>query len=153
MIRYQWKFRTCGGRLQICKNILFCFSDCPRTRYSSSPFSLTTFLTARKFKQVNPTTRISLCDVFFCLSFTFIAGTVLSYIYTYIIIEYFKETQNKIKKAMFAALTPGLVFLPTAIGKYLVLRRSSEIIRADKSFLPVLFSTRRRDSFVPYHAI
>ena len=100
---------------------------------------LTTFLTARKFKQVNPTTRISLCDVFFCLSFTFIAGTVLSYIYTYIIIEYFKETQNKIKKAMFAALTPGLVLLPTAIGKYLVLRRSSEIIRADKSFLLCFF--------------
>ena len=55
------------------------------------------------------------------------------------LIEYFKETQNKIKKAMIAALTPGLVLLPTAIGKYLVLRRSSEIIRADKSFLLCYF--------------
>ena len=79
---------------------------------------LTIFLAARKFKKVNPTKSISLCHVLICLSFIFIATTVLSYIYTYIIIEYFKEMQNKIKKATIAALTPGLVLLPTAIGKY-----------------------------------
>ena len=100
---------------------------------------LAIYLTARKFKQVNPATSSSLCHVFICLSFTFIACVVVSYTYTYVIIEYFKDTKSKIKKAMIAFVTPGIVFPLTAIGKYLVLRRSSEIIRADKSFLLLYF--------------
>ena len=100
---------------------------------------LSIYLAARQFKQVNPTSDYSLCQIFFCLSFAFLASIVLSYIYTSIIAEHFKETQNKIKKAMIAALTPGIVLLPTAIAKYLVLRRSSELIPADKAFVMCYF--------------
>ncbi len=94
---------------------------------------------ARKFKQINPISECSLCHICFCLSFIFLAGTVVSYIYTYVIVEYFKQTESKIKKAMIAALTPGLVFVPTAIAKYLVLRRSSEMVTAEKAFVLCYF--------------
>jgi hypothetical protein len=41
------------------------------------------------------------------------------------------HVQNKIKKAIIAAITTG-IFLPvTAIAKYIVLRKSSEIIPSD----------------------
>ena len=63
----------------------------------------------------------------------------MSYIYTYVIIVYFRETEGKIKKATIAALTPGIALLPTAIGKYLVLRKSSKLIAADKAFLMCYF--------------
>jgi hypothetical protein len=97
------------------------------------------YLAARKFKKVNPTSDYSLSQIIFCLSFTFLACTVIAYLYTYVIVEYFKKTQNKIKKAMIAALTPGIVLLPTAVAKYLVLRRSSELIPADKAFVMCYF--------------
>ena len=40
---------------------------------------------------------------------------------------------------MIAALAPGLVFVPTAIAKYLVLRRSSKMMTADKAFVLCYF--------------
>ncbi len=40
---------------------------------------------------------------------------------------------------MIAAVTPGLVFVPNAIAKYLVLRRSSEMITTDKAFVLCYF--------------
>ena len=40
---------------------------------------------------------------------------------------------------MIAALTPGLVLIPTAVTKYLVLRKISEIIAADKAFILCYF--------------
>ena len=97
------------------------------------------YLVVRKFRQVNPTTDLSFGQIFFCLSFTFIACTVLAYIYTYVIVAYFIETKNKIKKALIAALAPGLVLLPTAIGKYLVLRRSLGLFPIDKAFVICYF--------------
>ena len=87
----------------------------------------------RKFKQVNTRSDYFLWQTFFCLSFAF-----TSYIYNYVIVEYFKATKNKIKKAMIAALTPGIVLLPTAIGKYLV-KRSSELIPAHEAYLICYF--------------
>ncbi len=97
------------------------------------------YLAARTFRQVNPTSDYSICHICFCLSFTFLSCTVLCYIYTYVIVEYFKETESKIKKAMIAALTPGLVFVPTAIAKHLVLRRSSGMVTADKAYVLCYF--------------
>ena len=92
-------------------------------------------MVARKLKKISPSLVYSLCQICFCLSFTFLACSVVSYVYTYIIVERFKQTQNKIKKAVIAALTPGLVLVPTAVSKYLVLRKSSEIVTADKAFV------------------
>ena len=92
------------------------------------------YLVVRKFRQVNPTTDLSFGQIFFCLSFTFIACTVIAYIYTYVIVAYFTET-----KSMIAALTPGIVLLPTAIGKYLVLRRSLGLFPIDKAFVICYF--------------
>ena len=40
---------------------------------------------------------------------------------------------------MIAALTPGLVLIPTAVAKYLVLRRNSEMIPVDKAFVLCYF--------------
>ena len=97
------------------------------------------YLVVRKFRQVNPMTDLSFGQTFLCLSFTFIACTVLAYIYTYVIVEYFKETQNKIKKAMIAALTPGIVLLPTAVAKYLALRKSLGVFPIDKAFVICYF--------------
>ena len=90
-------------------------------------------------RQVNPTTDLSFGQIFFCLSFTFIACTALGYIYTYVIIAYFIETKSKIMKALIAALTPGIVLLPTAIGKYLALRRSLGLFPIDKAFVICYF--------------
>ena len=55
------------------------------------------------------------------------------------IIKYFKETEGKFKKAVIAALTPGLLFPLTAIVKYVVLRKSSEIITPDRAFVLCYF--------------
>ena len=93
----------------------------------------------RKFRQVNPTTDLSFGQIFFCLSFTFIAGAVIAYIHTYVIVAYFIETKNKMMKALIAALTPGIALLPTAIGKYLVLRRSLGLFPIDKAFVICYF--------------
>lgn len=97
------------------------------------------YLVVKKFRQVNPTTDFSFAQIFFCLSFTFIACTAIAYIYTYVIVEYFKETQSKLKKAMIAALTPGIVLLPTAIAKYLVLRRNVGLFPIDRAFVICYF--------------
>ena len=55
------------------------------------------------------------------------------------IIKYFKETDGKFKKAVIAALTPGLLFPLTAIAKYVVLRKSSGIITPDRAFVLCYF--------------
>ncbi len=97
------------------------------------------YLVARKFKKVNPATSYSVFRIFFILSFAFLGGSLVSYIYTYVIIKNFQETEGKIKKAIFAALTPGLAFPLTAIVKYLVLRKCSEIITPGRAFVLCYF--------------
>ena len=97
------------------------------------------YLVARKFKKVNPATSYSLFHIFLILSFAFLGSCLIAYIYTYIIIKYFKEKQGKVKKAIIAALTPGISLPVTAIAKYLVLRKSSEIITPDRAFVLCYF--------------
>ena len=97
------------------------------------------FLVTRKFKKVNPTTTYGFFHIFFTLSFAFFGSCLLSFLYTYKIIKYFKETEGKFKKAVIAALTPGLLFPLTAIAKYVVLRKSSEIITPDRAFVLCYF--------------
>ena len=116
----------CSSRLP--DNILFVFT-----------ILLGVYLVARKLKQIIPTLDYTLCQICFSLSFTFLAGSIVAYIYTYFIVEYFKETESKVKKAMTAAVTPGLVLIPIAVAKYLVLRRNSEIIPVDKAFVLCYF--------------
>lgn len=126
-----------------CKQALsvmaICFFRLPDNILFVLTILLGVYLAARKFKEVNSRSDYSLWQIFFCLSFTFLACAFTSYIYTYLIVDYFKATKNKIKKTMIAALTPGIVLLPTAIGKYLVMRRSSELIPADKAYLICYF--------------
>ena len=97
------------------------------------------YLVARKFKKVNPATSYSLFHIVFILSFAFLGSSLIAYIYTYIIIKDFKETEGKVKKAIIAALTPGIFFPVTAIAKYLALRKSSEIITPDRAFVLCYF--------------
>ncbi len=117
-----------GANFRLPGNLLFVFS-----------IVCGAYLVARKFKKVNPATSYSVFRIFSILSFAFLSGSLLAYIYTFIIIKYFREVEGKIKKAIFAALTPGLTFPLTAIVKYLALRKSSEIITPDRAFVLCYF--------------
>ncbi len=98
------------------------------------------YLVARKFKKVNPATLHSVFRIFVIFLFPFLAFSLVGMTYRYIILNHFKETEGKIKKAIIAALTPGL-FLPlTAITKYLAIRKSSEIITPDRAYVLCYFA-------------
>ena len=97
------------------------------------------YVVARKFKKVNPATSYSAFRIFFILSFVFLSSCLFAYIYTFITIKYFRETEGKIKKAIIAALTPGIIFPGTAFVKYLIIRKSSEIITPDRAFVLCYF--------------
>ena len=73
--------------------------------------------------------------ILFILSFSFLSICLLAFTYVYVIVEYFTATEGKIKKAAIAALTPGITIPLTAIAKYIVLRKSTQIIAADRAFL------------------
>ena len=73
------------------------------------------------------------------LSFVYVGSCLISYIYTFIIIKYFRQTKGKIKRAIVAATTPAIFFPMTAIVKYLALRKTSEIIPPDRSFVLCYF--------------
>ncbi len=97
------------------------------------------YLVARKFKKVNPATSYSVFCIFFILSFAFLSSSLLAFIHTFTIIKYFRETEGKIKKAIFAALIPGVSFPLTAVVKYLAVRKSSEMITPDRAFVLCYF--------------
>ncbi len=97
------------------------------------------YLVAHKFKKVNQATSYSVCRIFVILSFSFVGCCLISYIYTYVIIKYFTKTEGRIKKAIIAALTPGMTMPVTAIAKYIVLRKSSEIVAPDRAFVLCYF--------------
>ena len=97
------------------------------------------YLMARKYKQINQETTYSVFHIFCIFSFFFVSPSLLSYIYTYTIVKYFKAAVGTIEKALIAALTPGIVFPFTAITKYLVLRKFPEIIAPDRGFVLCYF--------------
>ena len=97
------------------------------------------YLVARKFKKVNPATTYSLFRIFFILTFAFMGSCIIGPFYHYVIVKYFRETQGKIKKAIIAALTPGIFIPVTVIAKYIVLRKSSEIISPGRAFVLCYF--------------
>ena len=109
------------------------------------------YLVARKFKKVNSATSYSVFHIFFILSSIFLGSCLLSYIYIFIIVKYFKETEGRIKKAIIAALTPGLIVPMTAVAKYLLLRKSSEFISPDRAFVFCYFL--RGGSIVLYRTL
>jgi hypothetical protein len=78
--------------------------------------------------------------IFVILSFPFLAFSLVGILYRYIVLKYFKETEGKIKKSIIAALTPGLCLPFTAITKYLVIRKSSEIISPDRAYVLCYFA-------------
>ena len=69
------------------------------------------------------------------LSFSFLGICLIAYTYAYVIVEYFAATESKIKKAIIAAITPGVTIPVTAIAKYIVLRKSTQIIAPDRAYL------------------
>ena len=97
------------------------------------------YFAARKFKKVNPEKTYSVFRIFFVLSFAFLGISLFAFVYSYIIFKYFIETGGKIKKAIIAALTPGIIFPLTAIVKYIAIRKSSEIIAPDRAFVLCYF--------------
>ncbi len=97
------------------------------------------YLVARKFKKVYPATSYSAYRIAFILSFTTFGSCLLAFMYTYIIVKYFRETEDKFKKTIIAALTPGLMFPVTAFAKYIAVRKTSEIINPERSFVLCFF--------------
>ncbi|XP_028405692.1 uncharacterized protein LOC114528263 [Dendronephthya gigantea] len=96
-------------------------------------------LVAWKFKKNNPETSYSLFHIFFILSFAFLASCLIAYVYAFFINKYFKKTESKIQKAIIAAGTPGLILPITATAKFIILRKSSEIITPDRAFVLCYF--------------
>ena len=97
------------------------------------------YIVARKFKKVNPAVSYSVFRIICTLAFPFLASCFLSYLFTYFIIQKYVETQDKIKKAIIAAVIPGLALPLTAITKYILLRKSSEIISSDRAWVLCYF--------------
>jgi hypothetical protein len=85
------------------------------------------------------------------LSLAFLASILIADIYTFVVIKYFKETEGRIKKAIIAALTPAIIFPFTAITKYIVLRKSSEIITPDRAFVLCYFLRGQTNPPEPLH--
>ena len=94
---------------------------------------------ARKFRKVHPSTVYSTFHITFVISFSFAAGLSTAAVYRYFIVPHYNKLENKLNKAMFAAITPAVALIPTAICKYLALRQSSEMIQPDRSFLLAYF--------------
>ena len=69
------------------------------------------------------------------VSFSFLGICLVAFTYAYVIVEYFTATEGKIKKAIIAALTPGITIPVTTIAKYIVVRKSTQIIAPDRAFL------------------
>ena len=109
------------------------------------------FLVARKIKQVNQAVSYGVFRIFFMLSFSFLGICLIAYTYAYVIVEYFAATEGKIKKAIIAAISPGVTIPVTAIAKYIVLRKSTQIIAPDRAFL--LCYILRSGSIVLYRAM
>ena len=108
------------------------------------------YIVARKFKKIH-LVNYSVLRISLILSFVYVGSCLLAYIYTYVIIKYFRQTKGKIRGAIIAATTPGIIFPMTAIVKYLALRKTSEIIAPDRSF--VLCYCLRSASIVLYRTM
>ena len=54
--------------------------------------------------------------------------------YRYVVMKYFRKTEDRTKKAVIAALTPGFCLPLIAVAKYLAIRKSSEIIKPDRAY-------------------
>ena len=119
-------------------NLLFFFRLPDNAVFVSSIVSCA-YLVAHKFKKVNQATSYSVCRIFVILFFPFVGCCLMAYIYVYVIRKHFTKTEVKIKKAIIAALTPGIAMPITAIAKYLVLRKSTEIIAPDRAFVLCYF--------------
>ena len=94
---------------------------------------------ARKFREAHPSTVYSNFHITFVISFSFAAGLSTGFIYRYFIVPHFNKLEDKMSKAIVAAITPVVALIPTAICKYLALRQSSEMIQPDRSFLLAYF--------------
>ena len=97
------------------------------------------YLVAHKYKKENQGTSYSVCRIFAILSFAFLSSCLIAYIYVYVIIKFFEKIEGRTKKAIIAALTPGITMPVTAAAKYLALRKSSEIIAPDRAFVLCYF--------------
>ena len=119
--------------------VSLCFSRLPSHLLFLLSIVFGAYFTARKFKKVNPEKTCSAFRIFFVVSFAFLGSSLLAFVYLFIIFRYFSESEGKIKKAIIAALTPGITFPLTAIVKYIALRKSSQIIASDRTFIMCYF--------------
>ena len=97
------------------------------------------FVVSRKFKEVNAAISYSVFRICLTLSFPFLVASIYAYLYTFVIVEKFVQTKDRIEKAIIAAVTPAIAFPITAFAKYIVLRKSSEIISIDRTFVLCYF--------------
>ena len=73
------------------------------------------------------------------LSTEILLCSIVSYIFSYVIVPLFVSIKEKEYKFLVAALFPGISIIPSVICKHIALRRSSEIIHPGRSFVLASF--------------
>ena len=100
---------------------------------------ISVYLVSRQFRKVNPTTSYSVLRICYVFLFPFVGAILFSFLNVFVITKNFGETEGTIKKAVIAALAPGIAIPLTAIAKYLALRESWEFIPSDRTFVLCYF--------------
>ena len=73
------------------------------------------------------------------LSAEILVSSILSYIYSYVIVPLFISIKEEKYKFLVAALAPGISIIPSVICKHIALRRSSEVVHPGRSFVLASF--------------
>ena len=73
------------------------------------------------------------------LSTEILACSILSYIYSYVIVPLFISIKEEKYKFLVAALAPGISIIPSVICKHIAFRRSSEVVHPGRSFVLASF--------------
>ena len=127
-------------------NQLFTVRDIDYSKYRLPGYAIFLFsilcgayLVARKCKKINPTTSYNVIHIFIIFLMPFAGSCLFGLAYRYVVIKYFIETEDRIKKAMIAAFTPGLCLPLIAVAKYILIRKSSEIITSDRAYVLCYF--------------
>ena len=69
------------------------------------------YLVARKFKKIH-LVNYSVLRIFLILSFVYVGTCLFYFVYTVILIKYFRLTKDKFRRAIIAATIPGIPTIP-----------------------------------------
>ena len=96
-------------------------------------------IVVRKIREIRPNVSYSNLQMIIVISVEFLTSFAVAMFYRYLAVPLFNSLKNETWKFFVAMLTPLLILLPTAVCKHMALRRSSEIIQQQRSFILVYF--------------